>query len=663
MQRFPREQHALHRTWAFAKSQNAAMREKMTQHLTFDPMSLDTLTATPHFGRGAVYSDRRPLDRIDKNIVAKVNMVPVLRRADAVVADGRARGEEAEWAERLRVYFEHGFPRRTLPPDSPDAPRRLARRLTGNAQATAQDLFDAGVLLESQARHDRTFASLFQVPKNEKVDRAIVNCKSINNGFEKPPPLSLAEIGTLLGLANFFEDATFATADIRHFFWQLRMPPMDRRWFSVSADVRGQSAAKNTGMLECNALPMGWSWSPWVAQAIAGLAVAEAGARLGAQKNTPGAHAEPVQGATKASPPPFWYIRDGRGDAKAIVVIWYDNFLVIAPRAADDGVDWCKEVRKQLDVAMKCFKIQWKTNAFGQPWDVRDNEADYIGIRFYREDRVFSWRHIDENIEAWKQAKVSRYPLLAEVAQILGFITWDAHVRLGRRMSSPIRRLMSRVGATYHHLHEAGANKRAKDAHILTLTDDEQRALRTHLDELLLNVPIRAPQAFITEIRLLASDATPTCAAGVLLDDGPASTTFDAAIRPFVNRSAHINCIETLAALETVKWAMQRQPEATGVLYAIAVDNTTAVSWFNGRTALDEQVQAELEALEAQLQERRSSTWAWWEPTATQPADEVSKKQPLNAAKVRTCKDRLEANARVDLTALRIPRYRTTECE
>ena len=50
------------------------------------------------------------------------------------------------------------------------------------------------------------FASVFQVPKNEEVDRAIINCKLINLGFAKPPPLSLAEIGTLLGLVKYFDD-------------------------------------------------------------------------------------------------------------------------------------------------------------------------------------------------------------------------------------------------------------------------------------------------------------------------------------------------------------------------------------------------------------------------------------------------------------------------
>jgi hypothetical protein len=95
------------------------------------------------------------------------------------------------------------------------------RRSTGKARETVVDLLKATILSAKNKgrRRLRTWASVFQVPKKDEVDRAIINCKIINLAFFPPPPLSLAEVGTLLGLLRFFPDAVFATADIRHFFW------------------------------------------------------------------------------------------------------------------------------------------------------------------------------------------------------------------------------------------------------------------------------------------------------------------------------------------------------------------------------------------------------------------------------------------------------------
>ena len=314
-------------------------------------------------------------------------------------------------------------------------------------------------------------------------------------------------------------------------------------------------------------------------------------------------------------------------------------------------------------VGMKELKLQWKRDKKTKlAWTTADNDAKYIGIHFSRDaEGVFTWKHIDENVDAWRKAGIAPEMPLCEVAQALGFITWDAHVRLGRRLSLHIRDLMSKVGALYHTLNEAGVGKRVRDVQPFKLTAEEFQALSYLFEELLQNKPNKAPDGLLTRIRLLASDATPTCAAGVVLDAQPRVTmTFESQIAKYVKRKAHINCIETLAALNTVLSQLRAEPDARNVLFAIAVDNTTAVSWFNGRTALDTDVQKELEALDDELRLRDCRAWAWWEPTATQPADEPSKGRPLVASKVAICKERLQANANIGLDALQLKRFLTT---
>ena len=618
--------------------------------LTFDPNAVDPVTARP-YGQGP-RRDVRPLDIIDPKIVARVDMTAVAAAAAQI---------QGAWAEMLIRYYKKetgGFPKEEMNEGAKGAPTVEApRKLERDAIHTVRELVKASILAAGKkrtSRRKRTWASIFQVPKNDEVDRAIINCKLINLTFRPPPPLSLAEVGTLLGLLRFFDDAVLATADIRHFFWQLRVPESDRHRFSVLGP---------DGVLECIALPMGWSWSPWVAQGVAGLVVVEAARHIGDH-----VEAVPGEGVSPESPPPFWYIRDREsGEVKAIVVIWYDNFLVAAarPRAADDQ-DWNKLVRKNLDAAMKNFKLTWKRDKkTGLVWDVRNNEANYIGIHVFRRGvkSVFAWHHIAENIAGWKDVQITEEMSLVAVAQVLGVLAWDTHIRLGRRHPSAIRGLMSRVGSVYHELNGMGISKRARDNTELRLTSDELQHLRRAWGEILNNEPLTAPEPSLEVLRLLASDATPTCAAGVYLDmtsertHKTPSECFD--IKPFVDRNCHINVIEIMAAVNTVRRAMIMDPDERNALYAIAVDNTTAVSWFNGKTALDEEAQLELENMDRELDERGSKAWAWWEPTRTEPADEPSKGKPVCEDKVRICRARLRASARVALTQLKLTSFRT----
>ena len=106
------------------------------------------------------------------------------------------------------------------------------------------------------------------------------------------------------------------------------------------------------------------------------------------------------------------------------------------------------------------------------------------------------------------------------------------------------------------------------------------------------------------------------------------------------------------AAVNTVRRAMVMDPEERDALYAIKVENTAAVSWFNGKTALDEEAQLGLENMDRGLDERGSKARAWWEPTRTEPADEPSKGKPI-------CEDRARLTERVAPTQLKLTSFRT----
>jgi len=203
---------------------------------------------------------------------------------------------------------------------------------------------------------------------------------------------------------------------------------------------------------------------------------------------------------------------------------------------------------------MGAFKIAWKLGADGLPWTVGFNEAEYIGIHFSRINGDFAWRHIDSNISSWSETKAEDFAPsmpLVELAQALGVIAWDAHVRLGKRMGTEIRELMSTVGSAYHGAQSAGLTKQRRDDSTVTLTSLQLRALQEAWKQMLENRPCTAPDRLLTRLRLLASDATPLTAAGVIPDveDGVA-ILID--VDALADADTHINCVETVAAIRTV---------------------------------------------------------------------------------------------------------------
>jgi hypothetical protein len=145
----------------------------------------------------------------------------------------------------------------------------------------------------------RGWVGFFQVPKTVEVEFAIVNCTSTNEGCVEPPPLRLAEYAELLALIKSYgPSARVLTSDIRHFSWQITLPNGNRRYFCTAFDGK---------RYEWVCLPMGWTWSPWVAQGVASLAVYAAVQTLNNGKEGP-FRVVVVGGGDSNSPAPFYRI-------------------------------------------------------------------------------------------------------------------------------------------------------------------------------------------------------------------------------------------------------------------------------------------------------------------------------------------------------------------
>ena len=118
------------------------------------------------------------------------------------------------------------------------------------------------------------FVTIFLVPKaGTNKARMIADCRDINEGMEKGPPLPFASLDELFYILSYFgAESTYLTADFRHWFYQIPLPHKVRHLFSVKAgDFMGRF----------DVFPMGFSWSPFVAQGLsmcaAKLAIHKAG--------------------------------------------------------------------------------------------------------------------------------------------------------------------------------------------------------------------------------------------------------------------------------------------------------------------------------------------------------------------------------------------------
>lgn len=142
-----------------------------------------------------------------------------------------------EWHEILEQVFTpdslEGWCGRR--PDGVRLPQQVTRPDLRDAVA---QLVTGGVLEEIDKRQslrnaseNRDFVTIFLVPKDEHKARAIGNCKSLNERFAKGPRLSFASMEDLFRIVTFFDKQTFfATADFRHWFYQIPLPNAIRRF-------------------------------------------------------------------------------------------------------------------------------------------------------------------------------------------------------------------------------------------------------------------------------------------------------------------------------------------------------------------------------------------------------------------------------------------------
>ena len=257
-------------------------------------------------------------------------------------------------------------------------------------------------------------SSYFAVPKDANLDRAIFNGRRLSTNFLCPPSVGIADIALvnkrfseLVNPASPPDDDDSNTtpgsrrvygftADFRHFFHQIPVLEKLRGYFGLISDGE---------VFTWNSLPMGWSWSPLLAQCVGWSLL------CGRFCNEEALFDEACM--RDGALPAFVPLKADPGFA----TLYYDNVLVVGTSAKH-----IQAIKERLIRNMRlCGKFPTnetikELTTFGP----RDHHLEYLGCEYWlrrqrdragKESWTLQWRAVEKNLpkgEVWSAPTTAR---------------------------------------------------------------------------------------------------------------------------------------------------------------------------------------------------------------------------------------------------------------
>lgn len=475
----------------------------------------------------------------------------------------------------------------------------------------------------------RWYIPVFLVPKpdgtNTPKARLVANCRSANEVFSRPPHIPFATIDDLFHIFGYFgPTGHFATADFRHWFYQLSLPPWTRRFFSIQC---GNFRAQFT------AFPMGFSWSPFVAQGISMAFAFMAAHNAGYYLHSP---------RDSDVIPPYWILtndrsKPSRSNVVGFIVFWYDNLLLVCSSA-----EVRSDCQDSLVKGAKRYRLSWKLSGnttlkdYGHGEDAFQlsvGSCTYLGIDVSVQGKGVRWVHAAKNFYRWTALgdtvwQKGHRKTWRDIAAICGIIIWHWNLTGDEREAlKNIFPILQRIGRECPDRVDYGKQAKISEPMI------EQLKLQFSI---VLDVSYARPHKFREEIgphdrvEYWASDAMNSRGAWVRLkrDDFECNSwNWDDS-----QKARHISWKETAAAITTLEKAAEHIEPHT--LVAIAVDNSSAAASLRKTcVAFDYELDRRLYSLKNLYIEKNISWVVLQIPGERQPADEPSRNAPLSEEK------------------------------
>ena len=458
------------------------------------------------------------------------------------------------------------------------------REIRGNMFPCFMAVLAMGIVYEIDASTIiGCMATFFCVAKSNGLLRIIFDCRPLNRCCATPIPVGLATMSEILEKASTLGINGIISGDFRAYFFELKLPGSVGLLFGFL--FRGRKFLSRL-------FAMGFSWSPAVSQGVSWIICLH-----GTDKNKSlGVNIKEVR--SWVSFQPFLNLYDKKGRQVGFVTIVYDNIGVFTndPRLQQRwlahlkrNASWFGAVWKEIYVATPedCFDDTDEDDGprppqentllrFPKPRPTHQGRpkrhVSFLGVEFDlpRGGDRLRWRHKEKKLSTWCSA-MHPPSTPRDVARITGILVWDVMLQLLPLSSIQVYlEALKEIAPTI-----TSRGKWDEPLRVdlpVGFSEQELEVLRTRLA----SNPWRAITKLApTKRYLLASDATETSIAGVLLDEnGKYVDHFAKLDLP----KAHIYLYECLAIFATYNWIMKKHTPQCPMEFRIAVDNRAAAA-------------------------------------------------------------------------------------
>ena len=439
----------------------------------YDPFSCPMAYGSPQWYEGVPSSatdDRRVIDLLQHKgespgeanvnsmlVEAKRQKIPFAEDALLIVTD--------------EAYSELRLNRIDLPANEVDNIRQGSWKTVSNKIFfVAIGLLTTWTLMEACGKGDIfTYGKYFQVPKGEDFWRVIVDLRTAGRLCLNPPPVNFPHLRTLLtevASLVFLGSMWAVTGDWKYWFYQIPINDALKRRFGIQVSDPQDSTRTIFRRMRC--LPMGWPWSPRIAQCIGWLVILH---REAGDPDNLG-----VYESWGDNPPSFVRLRDGPGGKTiGLIFLWLDNVMVVTLNESLRDL-WYDRLKSNG----ARFNVRWKSLE-------KTSRPNYLGIFFRWIKNKVVWCHESERTEKWRLVLKRLILTARDVARHVGISIWHQMVTLEPlyEISEPIeimRRIAPRLRSKKdwdRPLSELSQN--------LTLPEKDIRILRQHVRTALAN--------------------------------------------------------------------------------------------------------------------------------------------------------------------------------
>jgi hypothetical protein len=477
-----------------------------------------------------------------------------------------------------------------------EGPFRSVHRPALEFEPNLRQLVVQGVLraLTNNECRRGTPAGYFEVPKTDDLTRAIFDARPANDLFGEPPEINLPYFPAYLEALALFRAVYCASLDLRHWFFQIMLPECLRKHFMI----RSMAGTTYIPMV----WPMGFKWSPFIAQAIAWLLVIVSLRRTSLVFNL-------EQRDNTQMPSSISVTHKG---VSGRILLFYDNILIVT-----EGEELFVVIAQAITETFKEARAVFKTDAnpkhTAPMQSMTRNETSYLGAHLlWTEEAGLQARALEQTLHKWKVCT----PLNTrrQIAQHLGQIIWWYSITC---------RPLYRIREVVHITTLVGGGDSDWDENF-TLTDTQRDAIGQARTTALLNewVTIQKPP---TEWLTAASDASDTGIGGVyVMQDG----TVEAFARPLPLqlKDQIIYIREIVAAVLTVEVYTSLTGPSNLLL---AVDNAPAYFALSKGYSFAPGAQHLIDIINRRREAGLRVKFAWV-PSELNPADMPSRGKLLN---------------------------------